>query len=258
MRRHKSRRTTLAVVGMMMVFLSGPGPRARGQELDPDRWRLSVTPYFWASGVTGDVTVRGNRVDVDVGFNEILDAFDFGGLVHIEAQKGRWGLFVDTIYLALSTDKDLNVVNAKLELDQWIVEFAGFYRLLDQPGYQGWPMSVDVLLGGRYWNIDADLDIGPLGSNVSNDWVDPFVGLRWTGQFNKWLLAYVRGDVGGFGIYDDASKFTWNVEGGPIVKLSETFSIILAYKALNIDRDQNELETNLTFAGPALGLYIQF
>jgi hypothetical protein len=256
---HGLRETRLLAVGIMMASLSFMGRAAQGQDLEPDRWKLSATPYMWLSGINGDVKVRDTEVDVDVPFSDILDALDFGALVHIEAQKGRWGLLSDVIYLALSTDKDLNVVNAKLEIDTWIVELGGFYRLGAGSRDSKTPMSLDVLVGGRYWNLDTELTIGPLGREATAGWVDPFVGLRWIGELTDWFALYVRGDIGGFGIYDEASKLTWNVDAGAAFNLSKSVALLAGYRALNIDRrERHNLDADLTLAGPEVGLMIRF
>jgi hypothetical protein len=242
-------RTGLVAIGMMAVFLHFTGHSAQGQDLDSDGWQLSVTPYFWFSGIEGDVKVRRNEADIDVGFDDIWDALDFGGQVHIEAQKGRWGLLLDPIYLALSADKELNVVNAKLEMDTWIVEFGGFYRIGDWSRERGFPMSLDILIGGRYWNLETELEIGPLSRESDTDWVDPFVGLRWIAQLTDKVLLFIRGDVGGFAIYKDASEFTWNVQAGPGVKLSRNVALVLAYRALDVDKEEGgDSGADLTFA----------
>jgi hypothetical protein len=54
-------------------------------------------------------------------------------------------------------------------------------------------------------------------------WVDPFVGLRWIAQLTDGFLLVVRGDVGGFAIYDDASELAWNVFAGPELGLHIRF-----------------------------------
>jgi hypothetical protein len=259
MKTHALRETSLLTVGIMVASLAFVGPAAQGQELDADRWQLSVTPYGWLAGLQGDVKVRDTTVHVDVPFHDVLDALDFTAMVHIEAQKGRWGLLSDVMYLAVSTEEDLNVVNAKLDQKMWIVEFGGFYRLLDRSVGQGLPMSLDALVGGRYWNLDTDLTIGPLGLGANADWVDPFIGLRWIGRLTDRLSLYARGDIGGFGVYDDASKLTWNADGGAAFNLSKNVALLAGYRALNIDRPQrNNLDADLTILGPEVGLIIRF
>jgi hypothetical protein len=253
------RETGLLTVGVLVASLSFGGRAAHGQGLDTDRWQLSVTPYGWLAGLQGDVKVRDTTVHVDVPFHDILDALDFTAMVHIEARKGKWGLLSDVMYLATSTEKDLNVVNAKLDQDMWIVEFGGFYRLGDWSGDRRLPMSLDALVGGRYWNLDTDLTIGPLSRGASADWVDPFVGLRWIGRLTDWLSLYARGDIGGFGIYDEASKLTWNADGGAAFNLSKNVALLAGYRALNIDRrERHNLDADLTILGPEVGLIIRF
>jgi len=261
MKVHRLGKTGLLVMGMMIASLHSAGQAAQGQDLDSDGWQLSVTPYFWFSGIEGDVKVRENTADVDVGFDDILDALDYGVQVHIEAQHGRWGLLLDPTFMALSVDDDdLDaVVNAELETDLWIVEFGGFCRIVDLPGDRGFPMSLDVLLGGRYWNLETQLDIGPLSRESDNDWVDPFIGLRWIAQLTDRLLVHIRADVGGFAIYEDASELTWNIYAGPAMKLSKNMTLVSGYRALGIDKEEgNNFEADLTFAGPEIGLHIQF
>lgn len=252
-------KTRLLVLGVMVASLPCAGQAAAGQDLDSDRWQWSVTPYFWLSGLDGDVRIRETEVDVGVGFDDVWDALDFGAQVHIEAQKGRAGLLVDPTYLALSVDKELNIANAELEMKIWIVEFGGFYRIGDWSGAKSFPSSLDVLVGGRCWNLDVELDIGPLRRESDSAWVDPFVGLRWITQLTDQLLLVVRGDVGGFAIYDDASEFTWNIYAGGGVKLSKNLTFLAGYRVLNVDREEgSNFEADLTMAGPEIGLLIQF
>jgi opacity protein-like surface antigen len=73
------------------------------------------------------------------------------------------------------------------------------------------------------------------------------------------LLLHVRGDIGGLAVYDDASEFTWNVYAGLGFKLSEKMTLVTGYRALDLDREEgDDLETDLTMAGPEIGLHIQF
>ncbi len=139
--------TRRLVLGVMAVaWWPCAAPPAARPDLDSDRWQWSITPYFWFSGIDGDVRVRDTKVEVDVGFDEIWDALDFGAQVHLEAQKGRLGLLLDPTYLSLSLDKQLNIANAELEMKMWLVEFGGFYRLGNWPGAGSFPSSLDVLL----------------------------------------------------------------------------------------------------------------
>jgi hypothetical protein len=244
-----------------------------GQEAiaDPDQWQLSVTPYFWFAGVDGHVTARGNRRNVDISFSDIWDAFDFGALIHIEARKEKWGFFADPIYMNLSQSRDLSLVipgpadivltpTAKADLTMWIVEFGGFYQIGQwrPAGDSKQTITLDVLGGGRYWDVEQNISIGPLSGKASENWIDPFIGARLTVPVNNWLLFYLRADIGGFAVSSDASEQTWNIFAGPAITLSDRMNLVAGYRWLNLDREKSSnTESNVTFAGAILGLTIR-
>ena len=183
----------------------------------PDPWQWSVTPYFWFAGVDGHVTSNGRRTNVDISFSDIWDAFDFGALLHIEARKEKWGFFADPIYMNLSQSQDLGLVvpgpgdivltpTAKADLTMWIVEFGGFYQIGQwrPAGDSKQTVRLDVLGGGRYWDVEQNISIGPLSGQASENWIDPFIGAHLTVPVSNWLLFHLRADIGGFAVSRDA------------------------------------------------------
>jgi hypothetical protein len=52
-----------------------------------------VAPYFWFLSIDGDLTVKGQESDVDVGFDKIWDELNIAAMLEFEARKGRWGLY---------------------------------------------------------------------------------------------------------------------------------------------------------------------
>ncbi len=70
----------------------------------------------------------------------------------------------------------------------------------------------------------------------SNDWFDPYVGLRGRYQFAEKLYATARGDIGGFGI---GSDLTWQIYGALGYEVSHTIFAEVGYRYLFIDyRDE--------------------
>lgn len=253
----KKKTMFLTILAAGLVCSSVHGQENAGD----DKWEFSITPYFWFAGIDGDVEVRGNKVDVDVGFDDLWDALDFGGSFHFEAQKGQWGMFVDPMYLSLSTDKDLKPATAKLEMDIWAVELGGFYRVgeWERGGESGRPMTLDLLGGGRYWDVDQEVRIGGLSRKSDSDWIDPFIGARFLMEINDWLTFRIRGDIGGFAISSSASELTWNVFAGPVIKISDKVRIIAGYRVLDLEKEKgSDTEADLTFSGPQLGVHIRF
>ena len=125
-----------------------------------EKWEFVAVPYFWMSSISGDVTVHGIPTHMTIPFNEVFKALDFGGQVHAEAWKGKWGGFVDATYIDLSTGAQgvlprRGPASGDVGLQEWLVEFGGLYR------FGRWPLgksektalTLEGLVGGRYWNL---------------------------------------------------------------------------------------------------------
>jgi hypothetical protein len=199
-------------------------------------WKFIVTPYFWVAGMDGDTTVRGVESSMDLSFSDILENLDFGVMAHLEASKGKWGLFLDPTYAKLSADGDAGPFDADVEIEMTLVEFGVLYRLLEQPvgSEDTRALSLDLLGGARYTDLEGELDIeGPFGSDPSvdgsKDWLDPIIGGRIQMDLTEKLAFRVRGDIGGFGI-GDSSDFVWNVLAGLGYNLSERTTIWAGYR----------------------------
>ena len=54
----KGRVVAMLATGLLMA---GTASVARAADPDPDVWHVRITPYAWATGVYGDVTVPRNR-----------------------------------------------------------------------------------------------------------------------------------------------------------------------------------------------------
>ena len=96
-------------------------------------------------------------------------------------------------------------------MEQWAAEFGGFYELTKIPVGQDKDkmMYLDLLVGGRYWYLSADIDVGlvldadrnQIARNISQsgskDWIDPFIGLRTRFQLTKDLMMVFGGTLEG-------------------------------------------------------------
>ena len=248
---------------LLFVSLFCLNPPARAQE--PEEWEFIFAPYGWFAGTDGDLTVGDQRVDVDVGFSDVWDTLDFGALGHFEARKGTWGGFLDVIYLKTSTDEDVTVGPAALGVElvtkQWITEVGGFYRIWRDRSRAA---SLDVLAGGRYWNLENELGLrlsGPAGETSAkrtedSDWIDPLVGVRYKMNLTDRLLFNARADVGGFGV-GSAADLTWNLVGLLGYELTPSISLWGGYKSLWLDRDE-EINADLNIRGPVAGFSFAF
>jgi opacity protein-like surface antigen len=228
------------------------GPPASGG------WQFSLTPYFWAAGLDGDVGVGGRTASVDVGFSDIADTLDMGALLTFEARKQRWGLLLDVIYLKMSTDEGTPgplFSNVDLGTKELVLEGDIAYRVLERE--HG---GLDVLGGFRYWNQDTELDLGAgllpgIELSQSENWVDPVVGVRYeTALAKRWSLR-LRGDIGGFGV---SSDFTWQAFARVNYDISDRFSVVFGYRHLDVDFEDDGFTYDVATSGPALGVSLRF
>lgn len=263
----------LTVATFVVAFqLIGPWAYAQGPSSEDGKWEFHLIPYFWMAGLNGDTTFKGNKFEVDANFSDILDNLDIGALVNFEAQKERWGFFLDTNYLKLSSDAHVdnpNVgrIDAKLKVEQWLIEFGGLYRFgrWSLGAEQGREMSLELLGGGRYWDLKTELDLNAplagLGVNVklSEDWIDPFIGLRLRADLTPKLSLALKGDIGGFGV---GSDFSWNASALFGYSFSKNISLWIGYRALSVDYEDgsgpDKFGYDVTMSGPIVGLAFRF
>lgn len=155
-----------------------------------EEWDWEVTPYLWASGISGNVSAGNVDGDISVEFKDIVDILQGGVLLRLEGNSGRNGVFSDIVFLALEEDEAKDTVGGTLEfdLDSLIVE-AGYRRSI------GENFAIDF--GIRYWDFDTKLTPPVLPVvRRSTAWTDGYVGARFSSSFSdKWSWV-LRANVG--------------------------------------------------------------
>lgn len=222
-----------------------------------DEWTFGAEVYLWGASLSGS-TITGDAVETD--FGTILSDLNLGFMGVVEAQRDRFALYADLIYLNLD-DKQQTTANivgfpitvaTKVDLQGVISTFGGGYRFIDEE-----QAKVEGLVGGRVLWLDGDLrfDVGNrrLRASDSSTNVDAIIGLR--GQFelaDDWYaLAY--GDVG-----TGQSDLTWQAWGSLNYRWDTvTLSAGYRYQAWEFKSDA-DLFGDLALHGPVLGVKFQF
>lgn len=199
-----------------------------------EAWEHTLVIYGIGASIDGESGIGPVTADVDVSFSDILDNLEMGAMAAYRAERGPWAVVADLIWMNLEQDKGglgpLGGTRAEVELDQLITELDLSYALNDR---------LDAYAGLRYWDVDTDLMVatgGPLGQtlsgSLSEDWIDPVVGLRYEWPLGeKWTLV-MRGDIGGFGV---GSDFTWHATMFASWNLSRHASLLFGYRHLDVD-----------------------
>jgi hypothetical protein len=208
------------------------------------QWHFVVAPYFWFSGLKGDVSVRNlPEVPVDKSFSDIWSDFQIGATGHFEGRKDRWGFATDMMYIDLHAPVAagtpvLSQLDASATVRAFTGEGIGFYRAVTG-GRKDNPAFLDVLAGVRYYKTSGQLNVtlpvagATAGDKRAFDWVDALTGVRLRAPLGSRVAFIGRGDVAGFG-----SKFTWNLEGDLAVALSQRWTAGAGWRHLSIDYDK--------------------
>ena len=120
------------LLGLAVTTAGGVAWAADG---DPPSWQVTVTPYLWTAGLTGDVTVGRVTASPDASFIDVLESSDslFGFQGHVDVTRGPLGAFADVFYLKLGVD-DAGRTGIDVRSRMWYVEFGLQYRFLDTAG----------------------------------------------------------------------------------------------------------------------------
>ncbi|MGH9778350.1 MAG: hypothetical protein ACRD5I_08060 [Candidatus Acidiferrales bacterium] len=235
-----------------------------------DEWEIILAPYLYLASLNGDMGVgRATSVPLDVRAGTILENFQFGFMGRFEVRKGRWGGMFEASYIELGASIPMagaiigteRVTDA--EFEQTMLEGFLTYRV-----HRSDKTAVDLFGGFRYWDMDIDLQVtGPL---VTEDltrgerWADPVFGVRVIHFISdRWFIP-VRGDLGGFGGVGATSDFTWNIQGGIGFQANKHMFLVIQYKAIGVDFDNEKQGTPDFFAfdavthGPVIGLGLRF
>jgi len=238
-----------AWVTLLVLAVSLAPARADDTLTPSDEWKYLVVPYLWATAIDGDTTVRGNTVPVDVSFSDIVDDLDFAFLVHFEAMKGSWGLYVDPIFMDLTSDFNTPLGSGSADTEITLAEAAGFRR------WGSDRRAVDFLFGTRYWSMDASIDPDGILPTLkgSQSWADVMVGTRVLCKpWEHWLIVF-RADIAAGGSdpsYNASLLFNYLFE--------KLVSIDFGYRYLDEDYEtgQGNKEFGLDAAldGPIVGV----
>ena len=235
-----------------------------------DKWHFNLMLYGWLPSVDGTLQygdpVSGTVANVDAStLLEDIQGLFMGGF---EAGKGRWSFLVDVVYLDLADEKSDSVTvglnsggtitaGARTELTGWLTHLAAARNVV--AAERG---TLDVLFGTRHLSIDTAIDLtitGPLpptlpGRHLSRsaDVLDGIVGVRGRVPIaGRFYLPY-RLDIGA-----GSSQFSWQAAAG----FGYGFNwggILLEYRHVSFDLDDDELIDTFSLSGPALGVVFSF
>ena len=158
-------------------------------------------------------------------------------MLDLELSKGKFEFYAQPNWIKLEANGNVGPLSSKDDLQVWVVDAAGFYQL----GRWGdeKPVTLDALLGVRYWNVSDKLTLSGSGGviNYNNSdstyLIDPIIGLRTKIYLTRKFSLSLHGDVGGFGVSDNTSDLTWQAMGTLGYDFTRHFALDIGYRALS-------------------------
>jgi len=237
----------IRVVVFIVVMAAGAWTPAAAQTSN-DEWEVVVAPYLLGASMSGDTTLRGREVSVEMSASDVFDNLQFGAMGLLVARKGHWGFGADAIWMALGT----TVGNTNVDFNQGAFAFYGLRRL--NP-------AADLTFGMRVNTLQGKFTFKTLERDVEQDvtWVDPIVGLNLRTPPDRKVLLKVYGEIGGFGA---GSDFTWQIFPTIGFRLGSHASLEFGYRWLDLDYSTGDGTERFGYdvltQGPVGGLAIRF
>jgi hypothetical protein len=213
-----------------------------------DDWQVLVAPYLMGAAMSGETTVRGVTVDVDLSASDIFSNLQFGAMGLMVARKGNWGFAADAIWMALG----VTVRETNVDFNQGAFAFYGLRRL---------GPAADVTFGLRINTLQGKLTFKRPDVTWSQDktWVDPIAGLTLRTPADRRVQLRVYTEIGGFGA---GSDFAWQLFPTAGLRLGEKTSLELGYRWLDLDyatgEGNEQFRYDVLTQGPVAGFAFRF
>lgn len=226
-------------------------PAAFAQETP---WGFEVTPYLFGGGIEGDVKVRGREVEVDRGFDDLLDRLDFSGSLLSVGYRDHFVVWTQLDYIATDTDElDADEQpasgNVRLESDY----FAGTLGLGYIFGDASARRHLDLLLGAKYLRIENDLTLGNLGRfDREQDYLDPVLIARPSFRISERWRFNPTIQIGG-GVDAD---LIWELQPQFQFQINDNLGLRFGYRNMHyeIESDDGLSEFDGSYRGFIIGL----
>lgn len=258
--------------GAAALFAIGLASAASAQSNDDWRFRAAIYGYFPDISGTTTFPPHGDSKSSTAEISSILDSLKFAFMGTFEANKGRWGVLADVIYMDVGNTKqgvrDFQIghvgipadVNATVgyDLKGWIATMAGTYRMVGDPDF-----TADAVFGARWldmspkvnWTLTGNVGQFALADRagtreVDESNVDAIIGVKGRKSFgadNRWFVPYYL-DIG-----TGQSKFTWQAIAG----LGYAFGwgdVVGAWRYTDYDMKSGDAIQDLSFNGPAIAV----
>lgn len=246
-----------AVGGLMAMALPAS---AQAPIPTTESWAVTLSPYVWFSGMSGDISVPAGTVDFSASFGDIFQTLKFSMMGLAEARRGNLSIVMDTLYLNLQQGVPVPgshgaFSGGSVRTQSAEISAIGLYTLTEA---QGGRLELGGGLRGWWFNTALTYSPGLLpgrSTDSTTSWVDPILAARGVLRLTDSLSFSAYGDVGGFGV---GSQFTWQAMGTLDWRVNERLSASIGYRHIHIDYSKGRAEIGVDLSGPIIGASYRF
>jgi hypothetical protein len=256
----------------MLIFISSIAYTASVCAQDSAKtgknFSFSVNPYLWAMTLSGKSALptrfpmkpQTPVVDMNLKFSDAIEHLKMAAMLTGRFSYKRFSLIYDVDYAKLGYDRvDTIKLDKYVSADLSAKTFNGDFEIGYRLPVQDKKLSVDVYAGTRITSLNNTLTFHGIRDSISTfssskTWVDPIVGVYAGCDFSKKWFAYLKGDVGGFGV---SSKFTWLLMGVGGYRFSYHWNTTLGFKWLGTNYDKDYYLWNASQYGVVLSFGYQ-
>ena len=160
-----------------------------------DQWQWTVAPYVWALNMDGSLQIANNSAKVSENFGDILNDLQWGGMLWLEAHKGKVGAFLNILYASLSQSDSSNGLTLKNNFGLFTpgISYDWFIKQLNQNSQ----LTLSPYVGFRYTLNDAQLSGTGISLSNNHGWADPIIGAKLNYGITQAFSAIFAADFGG-------------------------------------------------------------
>jgi hypothetical protein len=246
----------------------------------PDPWAATIDLYgFVPIRTKSTVSIKGLDATSDVSFSEVLPLIQMTASARASLEKGRLGLLTDLNYFRVGAQaarvgpRDRLTGSAELGFSQGIYDIALRYRFGDREAAIGKPGQYSIIpyAGIRIVKLALDLEASVTGNGLlgvskekqgdfGRTWVQPLIGTEATLFLSPRLRAFVRADLGGFGLAG-AQDLSGNAQVGLGYAIGNNTDLNVSFRYLGLVYDNGAEQASgydLSQTGVQLGLKVFF
>ena len=231
------------------------------QQKDESEWYVEFAPYLWFAGIDGDVSFSRSSptFSIDADFDDLVDDIEFTFAFNTSIKKGEWGYYGDFFFIKLDQEgyTPARLFRVTSQFDEIIFTNAATYYL-----YKSDTKWIEGMIGARLWALEHDINIynastgvRSTGSSGTEEWLDPFIGIRTQWNFaRRWYLGFMI-NYGGFNV---GSEETYETFGGLGFRFNKGHAVRAGFKAIGVNYDEDGFLFDVDQKGTYLAYFLFF